>query len=145
MPVFGRLAYPVRAEATKHVLPGRKNLSCPVAACAAVGTIWEMSKLGGLNVRKCLQPRKTLRGKIVFAGKAGSRPTPLLGKAEDTGEETGKRTLWDRRGMGPGIRGKIRRDNVGKVLLAAGAGSYLPRLHERGYGRRSGEPERIGA
>jgi hypothetical protein len=62
-----------------------------------------MSKLGGLNIKKCLQRRKTLRGIIVFAGKAGSRPIPLLGKADDTGEETGKRTRWDRRGRGPGI------------------------------------------
>lgn len=89
-----------------------------------------MSKLGGLNIKKCLQRRKTLRGKIVFAGKAGSRPLPLLGKADDMGEETGKSTLWDRRGMGPDIRGKIRRDNVGKVPLVAGAGSNRQRLLE---------------
>jgi hypothetical protein len=44
---------------------------------AAVGTIWEASKLGGLNIKKCLQPRKTLRGKIVFAGEAG-KPTHFL-------------------------------------------------------------------
>src|ERR1035437_10947185 len=31
LPVFGRLAYPVRAEATKHVLPGCKSLGCPSA------------------------------------------------------------------------------------------------------------------
>jgi hypothetical protein len=58
LPVFGRLAYPVRAEATKHVLPGCKSLGCPAARCAAVGTTWETSKLGGLNIKKCLQPRK---------------------------------------------------------------------------------------
>jgi hypothetical protein len=29
LPVFGRLAYPVRAEATKHVQPGCKSLGCP--------------------------------------------------------------------------------------------------------------------
>src|ERR1039458_4857423 len=33
LPVFGRLAYPVRAEATKHVLPGCKSLSCPAVLC----------------------------------------------------------------------------------------------------------------
>jgi hypothetical protein len=71
-------------------MPGRKNLSCPAAIRAAVGTIWEMSKLGGLNIKECPQPRKTLRGKMVFAGEAGSRPRPLLGKADDTGEETGR-------------------------------------------------------
>ena len=60
---------------------------------AAVGTIWEANKLGGLNIKKCLQPRKTLREKIVFAGCRGSAdPFPLLGKADDTGEETGKCT-----------------------------------------------------
>jgi len=31
LPVYGRLAYPVRAEATKHVLPGRKSLGRPTA------------------------------------------------------------------------------------------------------------------
>src|SRR5215831_6227213 len=46
----GRIAYPVRVEATKHVLPGRKRLGHPVQA-AAVGAIWETSKLGGLNER----------------------------------------------------------------------------------------------
>jgi len=29
LPEFGRLAYPVRAEATKHVLPGRKSPGRP--------------------------------------------------------------------------------------------------------------------
>src|ERR1035437_814336 len=28
---FGRLAYPVHAEVTKHVLPGRKSLGCPAS------------------------------------------------------------------------------------------------------------------
>jgi hypothetical protein len=131
LPVFGRLAYPVRAAATKHAMPGRKSLSCPEVVCAAVGAIWETSKLGGLNIKECLQRRKTLRGIIVFAGEAGSRPTPLLGEADDTGEETGERTRWDRRGKGPGIRRKIRRDNVGKVPRVAGAGSNRQRLLER--------------
>jgi len=31
LPVFGRLGYPVRAEATKHVLPGRISLGRPTA------------------------------------------------------------------------------------------------------------------
>jgi hypothetical protein len=31
LPVYGRLAYPVRAEATKHVLPGRKSPGRPTA------------------------------------------------------------------------------------------------------------------
>ena len=87
---------------------------------AGVGTIWEVSKLGGLNIKKCLQPRRTLREKSCSRVEAGSRPTPLLGKADDREEGTGMCTPWDRRGMGPGIRGKIRRDNVGKIPVAAG-------------------------
>ena len=50
LPVFGRLAYPVRVEVTKHDMPGRKSPGCPVAFCAAVGTIWGASKLGGRNI-----------------------------------------------------------------------------------------------
>src|SRR5260370_3790058 len=56
-PVFGRLAYPVRVEVTKHDRPGRKIPGCPAAVCAAVGTIWGESKLGGRNIKKYLQPR----------------------------------------------------------------------------------------
>src|SRR5208283_4744955 len=98
-------------------MPGRKSLSCPEAVCAAVGALWEMSKLGGLNLKKCLQRRKTLRVKLVFAGQARSSATALWGKDDDIGEETGKRTRWERRGTAPGMRGKILRDNVGKVPL----------------------------
>jgi hypothetical protein len=39
LPVFGRLAYLVRAEATKHDRPGRKSPNCPAGVFAAVGTI----------------------------------------------------------------------------------------------------------
>src|SRR5712692_5629346 len=74
LPVFGRLAYPVRAEATKHVLPGCKSLGRPVAVRAAVGTIWETSKFGGLNIMEYLQPRKAGPRKVVFAVRSG-KPT----------------------------------------------------------------------
>ena len=97
-----------------------------------MGTTWETSKLGGLNIKKCLQPRKVLPREVVFA-ESGGKPTHyFMGKADDTEEETGKSTLWYRRGKGPSIQGKIRRDNVGKIPLAAGAGSNLRRLLERG-------------
>src|SRR5216683_3096121 len=80
LPVFGRLAYPVRAEATKHVLPGCKSLGCPAARCAAVGTIWETSKLGGLNIKKCLQPRKHPPREVVFAERSGKPTQTSLGE-----------------------------------------------------------------
>jgi hypothetical protein len=37
----------MRAKVTTHVLLGRKSLGCPAGKLAAVGTIWEASKLGG--------------------------------------------------------------------------------------------------
>ena len=53
--------------------------------------------------------------KIAFVEHAGSRLKRGLGKADDMGEETGKGTLWDRRGWGPGIWGKICGDNIGNI------------------------------
>jgi hypothetical protein len=37
LPVFGRIACPVRAAATKHDKPGCKSLGCPAEIFAAVG------------------------------------------------------------------------------------------------------------
>jgi hypothetical protein len=74
LPVFGRIACPVRAEATKHDKPGCKSLGCPAEIFAAVGATWEASKIGGLNIKKCLQPREIARGKIAFADTNG-KPT----------------------------------------------------------------------
>jgi hypothetical protein len=54
-----RIAFPVRAEATKHVLPGSRSLGRP-AKFAAVGAIWEISKLGGLNVRNVQRQSRNL-------------------------------------------------------------------------------------
>jgi len=65
------------------------------------------------------------------------------GKVDDVEEETGMCTPRNRRDKGPGTQGRIHRDNVGKVPPAAGAGSNLQRLLERGLGRRRGEPEGI--
>ena len=57
---------------------------------------------------------KTLPLRNRSAGQAGSRPTLELGKADDAEEETGTSTLWNRRSMGPGIAGKIRRITSGR-------------------------------
>jgi len=124
-----------------HDMPGRKSSGCPVAVCTAVGTTWRASKLRGLNIKEYLQPRNSPREKSYSRNVAGSRPKRLVGKADDTDEETGKCSLWDRRGTGSSISGKICRDNVGKNPLAAGAGSNLQRLPERGENRRRGEPD----
>src|SRR5215475_5449201 len=89
LPVIGRLAYPMRGEVTNRVLLGRKSPGCPAGVFAAVGTIWGASKLGGRNITKYLQPRKSPCTKVVSSGIiAGSRPTFPLGKADDIVEET---------------------------------------------------------
>ena len=75
---------------------------------------------------------KLPRGKSCSRKQAGSRPNHPLGKADDAEEEPGKCTQWDRRGMGSGISGQIRRNNVGKILAAAGAGRNLHRPLIRG-------------
>src|SRR6516162_5789518 len=68
LPVVGRLAYPMRGEVTNRVLLGRKSPGCPAGVFAAVGTIWGASKLGGRNIMKYLQPRKSPRAKSFQAG-----------------------------------------------------------------------------
>jgi hypothetical protein len=68
LPVIGRLAYPMRGEVTNRVLLGRKSPGCPAGVFAAVGTIWGASKLGGRNIMKYLQPRKSPRTKSFQAG-----------------------------------------------------------------------------
>src|SRR5271156_1387143 len=47
LPVFGRVAHPVRAKATKHDKPGCKNLSCPAEILAS-----GRSELGGEQTRR---------------------------------------------------------------------------------------------
>jgi hypothetical protein len=79
-----------------------------------VGTTWEASKFGGLNIKEYLQPRKLSPRKVVFVGSSGTAdPNAFMGKADDAEEETGTCTPWDRRGMGSGNRRKILRNNVG--------------------------------
>ncbi len=69
----------------------------------------------------------------------GTRPLKAAQAPCRTGQTTlGKSTRWDRRGRGPGIWGQICRDRVGKMPLAAGAGSNLPRLLERGEEPKEG-------
>jgi hypothetical protein len=109
-----------------------------------VGAIWEASKLGGLNIKKCLQSRKLAHEKSRSWNEAGSQPVLSRGKADDIGEVN-----RDVHPMGPPWQGtrqprKDTQNNVEKVQLAAGAGSNLHRLLERGYGRRRGELARGG-
>jgi hypothetical protein len=129
--LYRRIAYPERAEVTKHDMPGRKSLGCPVGRLAAVGAIWETTQTQRPEHNEMSASSKTSPRKVAFAERNGKPTHSVLGKADDTGEETGISTRWDRRGRGPGIWGKICRDRVGKNPLAAGAGSNLQRLSDR--------------
>ena len=111
---IGRIAYPERAEVTKHDMPGRKSLGCPVGKLAAVGAIWETTQTQRPEHNEMSATSKTISRKVAFAERNGKPTHSVLGKADDTGEETGTSTRWDRRGRGPGIWGKICRDRVGK-------------------------------
>ena len=93
LPVFGRLAYPERAEATEHDMPGCRSPSCPAAVLAAVGTIRGASKLGGRNITEYLQPRNVTPREIVIRGQTREAdPHSSVGKADDAVEETGAST-----------------------------------------------------
>ena len=145
LPEFRRLAYPVRAEVTKHVLPGRKSPGCPAAVCAAVGTTWGATQNWRPEHKEIsAAPKYCLRTKSFQADYSREAdPKPFVGKADDTAEETGKSTLWDRRGMGSSIQGKILGDNVGKVQRAAGTGDNLRRLLQRGKTEVEERPLRL--
>ena len=90
-----------------------------------------VNKIGGRNITEYLQPRNKCPREVVLRSEAGSRSHLSWEKADDTVEETGKCTQWDRRGTGSSIQGKIPRDNVGKLARAAGAGYNLRGLFER--------------
>ena len=102
--------------------------------------------MGGLNIKKWLQPSKKDPSRNRFDGEMREADLDSeRGKADDAEEETGRCTPRYRRDRGLGTQGRIHRDNVGKVPWAAGAGSNLHRLLERGLGRRRGEPIGIDA
>jgi len=88
-----------------------------------------VSKLGGLNIKEYLQPRKPFRAEVAIARFMWLADLfQLAGKAEVLWEETSTCTIGATGGMGSGIQGKIRGDNVGKNHLAAGTGNNLQRL-----------------
>jgi hypothetical protein len=132
LPVFGRLAYPMRGEATNRVLLGRKSPGCPAGVFAAVGTIWGASKLGGRNVTKYLQPRKSPRTKSFQAGSCGKPTHFSLGEGRwHRGRNRREHTVY-RRGRGSSIQEQTVGDNVGKLPWAAGTGNNLQGLSKRG-------------
>jgi hypothetical protein len=123
----------MHAEATKHVLLGRKSLGCPVTISRSGGNDLGGEQTWGVNIKEWLQSRKRDPSRNRLDGeKREADLDSVRGKADDAEEETGMCTPRNRRGQGPRHPGRIHRDNVGKVPPAAGAGSNLQRLLERG-------------
>jgi hypothetical protein len=104
-----------------------------------VGTTWVASKPGGLNVRNddaremgtCM---KSFEAELLLV----ADPLAELGEGRSREGRNGHVHLSDHRGTGPSIQGKIRRDNVGKGHLPAGAGSNLQRPAKRGTTKGGG-------
>src|ERR1700752_3814077 len=126
-------------------MPGCKSLGCSAGKLAAVGAIWEASKPRGLNITKCLQPRKTNPRESRVRGWKGKPTHSVLAKADDIEEETGKRTRWDRRGRGPGIWGKICRIESGRTRWQQGLIATCRDSRNEVNSRRRGEPTGFGA
>jgi hypothetical protein len=58
---------PERAEVTKHDMPGRKSLGCPVGRLAAVGAIWETTQTQRPEHNEMSASSKTSPRKVAFA------------------------------------------------------------------------------
>jgi len=142
---IGRIAYPERAEVTKHDMPGRKSLGCPVGKLAAVGAIWETTQTQRPEHNEMSATSKTIPRKVAFAERNGKPTHSVLGKADDIGEETGTSTRWDRRGRGPGIWGKICRIESGRARWQQGLVATCRDSRNEVNNRRKGEPDGFGA
>src|SRR5262245_52024138 len=146
LPVFGRLAYLERAEATKHDRPRRRSPSYPAAVLAAVGTIRGASKLGGRNITEYLQPRnRGLREVVIRRTDAGSRPVNHLGKADDTVEETGESTRCTAGVGDPASKERFSEITSGSCRGQQGTGNNLQGLSNETKNRRRREPNGSGA
>src|SRR6516225_9038640 len=103
---IGRIAYPERAEVTKHDMPGRKSLGCSVGKLAAVVAIWETMQTQRPEHNEMSASSTTSPRKVAFAEQNGKPTHSVLGKADDIGEETGISTRWDPSGQGTRHLGK---------------------------------------
>ena len=126
LPVVGRLAYPMRGEVTNRVLLGRKSPGCPAGVFAAVGTIWGASKLGGRNITKYLQPRKSPLARSRFKRDSCGKPTHFpLGKADDAVEETGASTRCTAGEGDPASKNRLLEITSGSVRINSGEGEEM--------------------
>ena len=146
LPVFGRLAYPERAEVTKHDVPGRRSPGCPAAVFAAVGTIWGASKLGGRNITKYLQPRNATPREVVIRGQTRKAdPTLDMGKADGAVEETGASTRSTAGVWGPASKKRFLELTSGSCRGQQGLVTTCKDSSNEARNRRRREPNGSGA
>src|SRR4029079_2839512 len=146
LPVFGRLAYPMRGEATNRVLLGRKSPGCPAGVFAAVGTIWGASKLGGRNITKYLQPRKSSPARSRFKRDSCGKPSHfLVGKADGIVEETGASTRCTAGVGDPASKNRLLEITSGSGRGEEGLGYNRKESHKKGTRPRQREPNGSGA
>ena len=146
LPVFGRLAYPMRGEATNRVLLGRKSPGCPAGVFAAVGTIWGASKLGGRNITKYLQPRKSSPARSRFKRDSCGKPTHFpLGKADGTVEETGASTRCTAGVGDPASKNRLLEITSGSCRGQQGLVTTCKDSSNEAKSRRRREPNGSGA
>ena len=113
----------MRVEATKHDRPGRKIPGRPAAVCAAVGTIWGESKLGGRNIKEYLQPRNNRPARSRNSWDKMREADPLF--AWDIVEETGESTRCTAGVRDPASKERFSEITSGSVRLNPGKGEEM--------------------
>ena len=131
---FGRLAGPMLVEVTRRVLLGRQSHSRTAVTAASVGTVSVASKPAGLNRERMVTTPKACDPHEAVSSGIGVCAEPLEGVGEGRSHvgRNGRLHHVGHRGIGPGMLGEIRRDNVGKVRLPAGTDNNLQRPARRG-------------
>ena len=85
---FGRLAYPTYGEVTNYTMLGSKSHGGHTTMVVSVGATWVASKLGGLNIKECLQPRESFRAEVAVRVNCGrADPVKPGGRPEFSGKK----------------------------------------------------------
>ena len=146
LPVFGRLAYPERAEVTKHDVPGRRSPGCPAAVFAAVGTIWggEQTWRPEHNEIPAAPKCYTARSRHSRTD-AESRPNSRTGEGRWRRGRNRCKHTEHRRGMGSSIQEKILELTSGSCRGQQGLVTTCKDSPNEARNRRRREPNGSGA
>ena len=142
---IGRIAYPERAEVTKHDMPGRKSLGCPVGRLAAVGAIWETTQTQRPEHNEMSASSKTSPRKVAFAERNGSRPIVSWGRPMTSGKKQ-VRALGGTVGAGDQASGeRFAEIESGRTRWQQGLVATCRDSRTEVKNRRKGEPAGFGA